>query len=91
MLCKSLNIPLCFVCNWAQNHDVSKLYQSKCWIEWWKYEFDLKHQSEIKNYIKSVIRTEGFEYNFYSLYLKEAIKLYYPQYYDWLEKVIILI
>jgi hypothetical protein len=90
MFCKSLNIPLCFVCTWQKNHDISTLVQSKCWIEWWKDEFDLKDKNNMKSYIKTIIKTEGFEGDYF-IYLKEAIKLYYPEYIEWLEKVIVLI
>jgi len=87
MLCKSLNITLCPVCL-RQDKTLSSI-QSSCWIEWWKEELN-NNSNNIKSYIKAVIKTEGFE-DYYFLYLTQAIKLYYPEYFEWLEKMTLLI
>jgi len=88
MLCKSLNISLCYVCSFKSAHPMVKLHQSICWIEWWGNEFE--SWENIKASLASTIKTEGFEGNYF-IYLKEAIKLYKPEYSEYLDKISLLI
>jgi hypothetical protein len=64
------------------------LTQSLCWIEWWGKEFN--YWQDMKVSLVGVIKTEGFEGQYF-IYLKEAIKLYKPEYYEYLEKITLLI
>lgn len=89
MLCEFLNIPLCSVCLHSINSSRLKLIQSKCWVQWWQEELN-NNSNNMKSYLKSIIETEGFE-GYYFIYLTEAIKLYYPEYSEWLEKMTLLI
>lgn len=91
MLCKSLNIKLCPICVFKSVHDgqdSSRFMQSDCWIEWWGKEFKL--WEDVKTSLVSTIKTEGFEGRYF-IYLKEAIKLYKPEYSEYLEKITLLI
>jgi hypothetical protein len=82
--CKELNIQLCPACD-----DTSPF--SDCWIEYWKQDFSRNTYLSVSSYITvyNNLLTNIIDTN-YRLYFREAAKIYYPELYDKLLKLMIL-
>lgn len=84
--CKDFDVELCSACKAYKD---STMLQMSCWIEW--YRGNVSHLSEdspiMKRRLCAWIKNES---GFPILYLGVMLKHYYPEKYEWYQKMMVL-
>jgi hypothetical protein len=78
MNCKEAGIKLCWACEEGTD---------ECWIPQNEFFFRevLKHRGSLKPQLIADIKV-----NLSHIHIAAALKLYYPEYYDWFQKMLLL-